>query len=270
MVPLMTDRLDTIFISHGSPMHAVQPGAAGEVWRSLGERVPRPRALVVVSAHWETNRPTVSAASHPGTIHDFSGFPKALYRIHYPALGAPDVAQRIAGLLRANGFDAAIDAERGLDHGAWVPLSYLYPRADVPVVQLSVQPERDPAHHLALGRALAPLADEGVLVIGSGHMTHNLHEWMHGQASEGPADYVREFRDWIDQRIQAHDYDALAGYRQLAPHAARAHPTDEHFLPLFVALGSAGPGYYPEHVFSDIERGVLAMDAYLFHPDGKP
>jgi 4,5-DOPA dioxygenase extradiol len=266
----MTDRLATVFVSHGSPMHAAEAGPAGTAWHAIAERLPRPRAVLVVSAHWETRQPVLSSGLRPETIHDFSGFPDALYRIRYPAPGAPDVARRADELLRAAGFASTVDPERGLDHGAWVPLSYMYPRADVPVLQLSVQPALGPAHHLALGRALGPLANEDVLLIGSGHMTHNLREWMRAGESSGVAPHVEEFRAWVDDRLQHGDGESLAAYRQLAPHASRVHPTDEHFLPLFVALGSAGHDYRAERVFDAVERGVLAMDAYLFQPTASP
>jgi 4,5-DOPA dioxygenase extradiol len=248
-------------------MHAVQAGPAGDAWRNLGETLPRPRAVLVVSAHWEASRPTVSTVLQPQTIHDFSGFPPALYRIRYPAPGAAEVARRVHGILAQAGIEAAIDGERGLDHGAWVPLSYMYPKADVPVTQLSVQTSLGPKHHLALGRAIAAIADEGVLIVGSGHMTHNLREWMQGSSTT--AAYVEEFREWVFTRLRDHDFEALAGYRSLAPHAQRAHPTEEHFLPLFVALGAAGLMARPERIFTQVERGVLAMDAYIFHPAGQ-
>jgi 4,5-DOPA dioxygenase extradiol len=261
----MPDRLATVFISHGSPMHAIEAGGAGDAWREIGATLPRPRAVLVISAHWETEQPTVSSTPHPETIHDFSGFPEPLYRIRYPAPGAPALAKRVDELLGAAGFAVEVDNERGLDHGAWVPLSYMYPQADVPVVQLSVQPSLTPAHHLGLGRALAALADDGVLMIGSGHMTHNLRDWARG----GSVSYVREFRDWVNERLQGLDVESLSAYRTLAPHAARAHPSEEHFLPLFVALGAAGPECQPQRVFAEMERGALAMDAYLFHPSNR-
>lgn len=256
----MSTGLATVFVSHGSPMHAIEAGGAGNAWREIGATLPRPHAALVISAHWETDRPTVSSASRPGTIHDFSGFPEPLYRIRYPAPGAPMVARRVQECLGSAGLAVEVDENRGLDHGAWVPLSYMYPQADIPALQLSVQPTRSPMHHLALGRALTALADDGVLIIGSGHMTHNLRDWVHG----GENAYAREFRDWVNERIDNRDFESLAAYRTLAPHAVRAHPTEEHFLPLFVALGAAGPEYRPERVFSEMERGVLAMDAYLF------
>lgn len=258
--------LPTLFLSHGSPMHALEPGAAGEAWAALGRRLPRPRALVVASAHWETNVPMFTGNARPQTIHDFLGFPDPLYRLRYSAAGEPAIAARAAELLKAAGFTSAIDGCRGLDHGAWAPLLHMYPDADVPVLQLSVQTPLGTRHHLALGRALAALAAQDVLLVGSGHMTHNLRDWMLGRGDAAPAPYAREFQSWVEARIVAHDLDALAEYRARAPHAVRAHPTEEHFLPLFVALGAAAERYRPERVFDAIEGGVLAMDAYLLHP----
>ena len=256
-------RLPSVFISHGSPMHALEPGAAGEAWKALGRRLPRPRAILISSAHWETNVPMLTGSAKPETLHDFSGFPEPLYRLRYPAAGAPGVSQRAQGLLKEAGFTAAIDGCRGLDHGAWAPLLYAYPAADVPVVQLSVQPELGPRHHLAVGRALRKLSDEGVLIIGSGHMTHNLRDWARGAGA--PADYAREFQDWVKERIEKKELDLLADYRSRSPQGVRAHPSEEHFLPLFVALGAAPEAAKPERIFGAIEGGVLAMDAYVFH-----
>jgi 4,5-DOPA dioxygenase extradiol len=255
-------RLPSVFVSHGSPMHALQPGPAGEAWAALGRRLGRPRAIVIASAHWETERPLLTGAARPQTIHDFYNFPEPLYRLRYPAPGAPDVAQQAKGLLLEKGFPADIDPQRGLDHGAWSPLLYMYPEADVPVVQLSIQSALGPKHHLEVGKALKTLAVEDVLVIGSGHLTHNLRDWARG--SGAPAPYAREFQDWVKQKIDNQDLENLADYRSLSPHGVRAHPSDEHFLPLFVALGAAGEGT-PERVYDTIDSGVLAMDAYVFN-----
>jgi len=252
--------LPALFLSHGSPMHAIQPGAVRAVWENIARDLPRPKALLIASAHWETNLPMLTGSAKPETIHDFYGFPKPLYEIQYPAPGAPDVGQRALGLLKDAGFTAAIDGCRGLDHGAWSPLLYMYPKADVPVVQIAVQTPLGPRHHVDLGRALAPLAQEGVLIIGSGHMTHNLRERNNG----APAAYAREFQSWVKEKIVARDFDSLVNYRELNPHGVRAHPTDEHFLPLFVALGAAREGYKAERLYDGIEMGSLAMDAYLF------
>jgi 4,5-DOPA dioxygenase extradiol len=255
--------LPSIFISHGSPMHALEAGAAGEAWAELGRRLGKPRAIVIASAHWETNVPMLTGSPKPETIHDFSGFPEPLYKLRYPAPGAPGVAQRAQSLLKEAGITAGIDGCRGLDHGAWAPLLYAYPDADVPVVQLSIQPPLGPRHHIAVGRALRPLLKEQILIVGSGHMTHNLRDW--GRGNNAPQPYAREFQDWVKRKIEAHDLESLSEYRSLNPHGVRAHPTDEHFLPLFVALGAAREQGKPERVFDAIESGVLAMDAYVFN-----
>ena len=252
--------LPTLFLSHGSPMHALEPGAVRAVWEDIARTLPRPKAILIASAHWETNLPALTGAAQPETIHDFYGFPKPLYEIQYPAPGSPELASRALQQLEKNQFKAVQDPSRGLDHGAWSPLLYMYPKADVPVVQIAVQTPLGPQHHVDLGRALAPLAQESVLIIGSGHMTHNLRERSDG----APAAYAREFQAWVKEKIEARDFDSLVNYRALNPHGVRAHPTDEHFVPLFVALGAAREGYKAERLYDGIEMGSLAMDAYLF------
>lgn len=254
--------LPSIFISHGSPMHALQPGPAGEAWKALGSRLPRPRAILIASAHWETSLPMLTGNAKPETIHDFYNFPAPLYKLRYPAPGAPEVAQRAQALLKNTGFGAAIDGCRGLDHGAWAPLLYAYPEHDVPVVQISVQPALGPRHHFNVGRALRQLTEEGVLVIGSGHMTHNLRDWARGAGRPEP--YASEFQAWVFEQLNRNDVESLLEYRSRSPHGARAHPTDEHFLPLFLALGAAPENGRPERVYDAIDAGVLAMDAYVF------
>ena len=264
--------LPTLFVSHGSPMHALHAGRAGAAWADLGRRLPKPKAVVMASAHWETEWPMLATQARPETIHDFGGFPPELYKLRYPAPGAPEVAQRAVDLLRAADLPVSTNGCRGLDHGAWVPLRYMYPDADVPVTQISLQPALGADHHLRVGAALAPLTREGVLIVGSGHMTHNLRDWMQfvrtrGRAPEdaGEADYVAAFRRWADTALSAGDGDALARWHELAPHAARAHPTDEHYLPLPLAFAAAGPHPRVEHIDAGVDAGVLAMDAYVFH-----
>lgn len=260
----MTTRLPSLFISHGSPLTALQPGQLGTRLAALAAALPRPRAIVVASAHWLQHGPMVSATAQPETIHDFSGFPPELYRLRYPAPGAPQLAADIAARLSAAGLEPRLDPQRGLDHGAWVPLRLLYPQADIPVLQVSVQPALGPAHQLALGRALAPLRQDGVLLIGSGSITHNLHDWRnYDEAREAP--YVRPFTGWIEQKLQTDDVPALLDYRRQAPFAEQAHPTDEHLLPLHFAMGAAGTERLgAQRIDAGIDMGFLAMDIYRF------
>ena len=258
--------LPTLFLSHGSPMHAIEPGAAGRAWEALGRALPRPRAVLMVSAHWETAVPMLTGNPKPQTIHDFGGFPQELYAIAYPAPGAPDLAAQAVALLKNATITAGVDGCRGLDHGAWVPLRWMYPGHDVPVVQLSVQPELGPARHVALGAALAPLAKENVLIVGSGHTTHNLRDWIANPRRREPMAYAKAFSDWLAEHLDANDTGALVDYRERAPEAARAHPSEEHFLPLFVAWGAAGDAPRVERVVEGFEAGALALDSYAFHP----
>jgi len=251
------------YISHGSPMLALDTGKTGLAWQALVADLPKPKAILMVSAHWGSLQPAVGAASQPETIHDFGGFPAALFDLQYPAPGAPWLAEKVAAALEAAGLPVAVHPSRGLDHGAWVPLRVMYPDADVPVVQLSIQPRQGPEHHYRLGQALAALQQEGVMIIGSGSLTHNLYEVM-GDITEGdprvPA-YVPAFQAWMNEKLLANDINALLDYRLQAPEANRAHPTDEHLLPIFVVLGAAQGGSV-ERSHSGITGGVLAMDVY--------
>ena len=245
-------------------MQAVQPGVAGRAWVALGKALPRPRAILIASAHWETSVPMLTGNPKPQTIHDFGGFPPELYQQRYPAPGATDVAAQAVSLLKRADIAAGVDGCRGLDHGAWVPLKWMYPQHDIPVAQLSVQPELGAAHHLRLGRALAPLREDDVLIIGSGHTTHNLRDWMSNPRRDEPLRYVEAFSAWLHDRLQAHDADAVSAYRERAPDAVRAHPTEEHFLPLFVAWGAGGTDSPVERVVSGYEGGAMSLDSYLF------
>ena len=260
-------KMPTLFVSHGAPTLPLEPGLTGAAWQKIAAQLPKPSAILVISAHWEMDIPTVSSAVKPETIHDFSGFPEALYQLQYPAPGSPELAQATASALQHAGISAQLNSVRGLDHGAWVPLSLMYPAADIPVAQLSLQPDKNPAWHIALGRALQPLREQGVLIIGSGSITHNLHAiFRHRQGDPVPY-WVTEFCDWIAVKIQAGDIDALADYRRLAPYAAQNHPTDEHLLPLFVALGAADKIGAVQHLNRVMTYGFLAMDAWLFGLD---
>ncbi|HEX7390788.1 MAG TPA: class III extradiol ring-cleavage dioxygenase [Acidiphilium sp.] len=256
--------LPSLFISHGSPMLALTETPARDFLAGLAATLPRPRAILVVSAHWETALPMVNAVARNGTIHDFGGFPRALYEMVYPAPGDPALAERIAGMLKQAGFETGIDRVRGLDHGAWIPLLLAWPDADIPVLQVSVQPHLGAAHHLALGRALAPLRAEDILIVGSGSFTHDLRRFR-GQAVDAPeSPDVTAFSAWMDRAIAASDLDALVDYRARAPHARDEHPTEEHILPLFAALGAAGDPVSARRLHNSTEHAILRMDAYAF------
>lgn len=264
-------RLAPIFVSHGSPMTALEPGAAGAFWRGLGGRIDRaaqhPRAIVAVSAHTLTREPVLLAAARHATVHDFYGFPEALYRLSYDTAGAPELAQRAAALIRAAGLPVHTTADGGLDHGIWSPLRFVYPAADIPVLPLGFPPDWTPARLLALGRALAPLADEGVLLMGSGSITHNLGLVFGASAPALDAPEIApcaEFRQWFADRGAARDWDALLDWRERAPHAARMHPSDEHLLPFFVAAGAGGEAWPALRLHASVTYGCLGMDAYAF------
>lgn len=256
--------LPALFVSHGAPLLAIDDGPAHRFLRELGPSLGKPRAIVVISAHWETSAPAVTVSMRPETIHDFSGFPEALYRLRYPAPGDPELAGRVFQLLDAAGLAGAADYSRGLDHGAWVPLLLMYPDADVPVLQVSLQTALGTAHHLALGEALAPLRREGVLLIGSGSATHNLREirWQE-DAAEVPA-WTSEFADWLTTAVAEHRVSNIVDYRTRAPHAVRNHPTEEHFLPLLVAMGAGDPAADWRCVHHSYTYGVVAMDVHRF------
>lgn len=241
-------RQPILFLSHGSPLTALSPGELGGVWRVLSRRLieeaQRPRAIVAATAHWTTAAPRVGAASQPATVHDFSGFPEALYRLEYTPPGDPVLALKVVERLKDAGLSAEVDPARGLDHGIWVPLRRLFPEAQIPVVPLSVQPQQGAAAHLALGRALRPLRDEGVLIVATGHLTHNLADWHRRQhaALPQPDERSRAFRQRVHDGLVGHRSIPWSEWNRVLPEASFAHPTPEHFLPLLVALGAAGHG----------------------------
>lgn len=255
-------RLPTLFVSHGAPTFALEPGLAGPKLHALGRALPTPKAVLIVSPHWMTRGARVGLSEQPATIHDFGGFPPPLYEIGYPAAGHTALARRTLDLLKNTGWPAQGEEHRGLDHGAWVPLLYLYPHADVPVFQVSLPQGLDGASAWAFGQALAPLRDEGVLVIGSGSLTHNLYEFRSGHGDD--AAYATEFVAWVREAVRQGDSARLRRTLDDAPHAQRAHPTSEHFLPLLVAAGAAGEGMAAEVIDGGIAHGVLSMDSFVF------
>ncbi len=268
--PVDQDRLPTLFVPHGAPTFALQPGEAGEALVEYARRIGRPKAVLIVSAHWDTPIPTFGIVPRPETLHDFYGFPQQLYSIRYPAPGAVPLAMEARGLLEESGFEVALDPQRGLDHGAWIPLRLMYPDATVPVLTLSVQSHLGPAHHYRVGQALAPLRDAGVLVVGSGNLTHNLSHFHQLRGADSAPEYVTAFQHWVHDHLQSGDIPSLLGYRHLAPGAMQAHPTDEHLLPFYVALGAAGTEFETEAVYSGVTFNMLAMDSYAFWPVNHP
>ena len=270
------DRLPSLFVSHGAPSFAMEPGLAGPRLTALGRELPKPRAVLIVSPHWVTPRPLVGMVERPRTIHDFGGFDPALYEIDYPVAGHPQLARRTLDLLQEAGWSPRPDERRGLDHGAWVPMLYLYPAADVPVFQVSLPSRLDADSAWTFGQALAPLADDGVLIVGSGSLTHNLNEVrgghrLHGQHGEHGQEeaYVAEFAAWVREAVVAGDSMRLRQTLALAPHAQRAHPTAEHFWPLLVAAGAAATSLPATVIDGGITHRVLAMDSFVFGRAGR-
>lgn len=256
--------MPTIFVSHGMPAIVVQPCLTQDFLKNLGQTFNRPKAIICISAHMEAVWPILTASAAPETIHDFAG-PRILFKKHYPAPGEPDLAQEAVSLLSHAGFKARTNPTRGLDHGAWVPLMLMYPEADVPVIQLSVQTELDPQHHLDLGRALKPLRKKGVLILGSGGATHNLPEIRNYAIDSVPPDYATAFDAWLEETIREGREEALLDYIKQGPSASRNHPYPaEHFLPLFVPLGAAGPGANGRVLHKAFMYGILSMAAYAW------
>lgn len=259
--PAMT-KAPVFFISHSAPTFALEPGKLGGRLSVLGKKLCGVKAVLVVSPHWQTDGVKVMANESPATLHDFGGFPRPLYDLQYPAPGHLQFAVEASQLLVEAGFKASLDDGRGLDHGAWVPLLHLLPAADIPVFQVSLPHTLDAAGALRLGRTLAPLRQRGVLLVGSGSMTHNLYEIR--QSAAGEAAYAREFTSWVRETVLADAAHQLADYRRLAPHAERSHPTEEHFLPLLVAIGANGGESAVQVIEGGITYGVLSMESYVW------
>lgn len=254
----------TLFISHGAPTLAIDGSPAHVFLKNYGLELGKPDAIIVLSAHYESPVPSVTSGRRPFTIHDFGGFPQVLHDMQYPAPGHPELAAAIVAHLGAGGIDAEADPVRGLDHGAWVPLVLMYPDADVPVVQVSIDPARGAAWHSMLGACLAPLRERAVMIVGSGSATHNLGHYFRSGPGNPTPDWVAAFNDWLADRVSAGDIEALLDYRARAPFARENHPTEEHFLPLLAALGAAGGGVAGRRVHQSYEHGVLSMDTYAF------
>ena len=257
-----TSKTPVLFISHGAPTFAIEPGLLGPRLQTLGTQLPDLKAVLVVSPHWQTKDVKVMGTARPETIHDFGGFPSSLYALQYPVAGHPDVARETVRLLRASGYAATVDDGRGLDHGAWVPLLHLLPEARVPVLQVSMPFDLSTRAALKLGQTLAPLRDQGVLIVGSGSMTHNLHDFR--QSGAPPEAYAQEFADWVQTTVRAKGLQQLLNYRAEAPHAVRAHPSEEHFLPLLITMGATTDTDELQVLQGGVSNGALSMDSYVW------
>lgn len=255
----MTPKSLALFVSHGAPSMIVEDCPTRDFLRQLGKVIGRPKGIVCISAHWTTEEPRVTMHPQPPTIHDFYGFPEELYSLSYPAPGEPVLAKRVLSLLHGQGIPGDKDLSRGFDHGAWAPLMLMYPDAGIPVVQLSVQPQLGPEHHLAVGKALQPLLDEEVLLLASGSTTHNLRDFFGQELDSEPLPYAREFAEWLTKAIADGRTNEMLDYVKYAPHALRNHPTPEHFLPIFVPMGAGGKGQLIHDAYT---YGILSMAAY--------
>jgi 4,5-DOPA dioxygenase extradiol len=251
--------LPSLFISHGAPDLPIRKGPTQAFLRQLANTLPTPRAILIISAHWLTANPIVSTNKHPKTVYDFGGFPPELYQLSYPAPGAPAVANQVAELLAAANLPVQTDAKRGFDHGVWTPLILIYPDAKIPVIQMSLQPAQGPEYHVHLGKLLAPLRSEGILIIGSGAATHNLRAFAGYKTA--PPTWITTFDTWLTTAVHNNDLPSLLSYRQQAPYAVQNHPTEEHLLPLFVALGAGGQG---KQIHQGFTYGAFSMSAFAF------
>lgn len=255
----------SIFISHGAPDLPLSPSPALNFLKTLSQQLERPDAILVISAHWLTATPTVSTSPRMEAIYDFWGFPKEIYQLGYSPPGAPKLAEQVIEKLHANGIQATCDTRRGLDHGAWEPLYLMYPDADIPVTQLSLQAHQGSQYHFKIGQILASLRQENILILASGTATHNLMAFGSFSFDAAPPGWVKAFDDWLASTIHRSNTEALINYRKEAPYATQNHPSEEHFLPLLVALGAGGKSPKCSQLHSSFTYGVLSMAAYAFH-----
>ncbi len=261
MAEAASELTPALFVGHGSPLTAFEDNPFVTAWRELGERLPRPKAVLVISGHWYAQGTAVTAMERPPTIHDFYGFPEPLYRFRYEAPGSPELAHRTAELLAPAG--AAETRRWGLDHGAWTVLMHMYPKADVPVVALSLDASKTPAEHYEIGARLAPLREEGVMVMGTGNIVHNLRLYRRGE-NEAANPVVEGFRKEVQERLRRHDHDALKDYLSLGPGAPLAAPTPDHFLPLIYVAALQRPDEAPSFITEVTEGGGVDMTTVVF------
>ncbi len=250
--------MPAIFLGHGNPMNALASNDYTEAWRRIGRELPRPRAIVSISAHWFVPGTAVTAAAQPRTIHDFGGFPRELHEVQYPAPGDPELARRIQAEVLA-ALPVGLDTSWGLDHGTWSVLHHLYPDADVPVIQLSLDETQPPPYHFEIGRQLASLRDEGILVMGSGNLVHNLHAYAWGRHPREPYDWAVRFERQAQELLRAHDFRPLIHYESLGPDAILAAPTPDHYLPLLYVLGAWREGDPITFPVAGMDGGSISM-----------
>ena len=253
----MLDVLPAIFFGHGNPMNAVQTNGFTEGWRMIGERTPKPQAILSISAHWFVPGIRVTANKAPRTIHDFGGFPRELYQVQYPAPGEPDLARRVQSLLAP--VPVLLDESWGLDHGTWSVLKHVYPEADVPIVQLSIDERQPPEFHFELGKKLAPLRAEGVLIVGSGNLVHNLHTYAWGRHVPEPYDWAVRFETTASRHLSSGNYQALVDYEALGKDALLAIPTPEHYLPLLYVGGTRQRDDDVSFPIEGVDGGSISM-----------
>lgn len=256
----MSARMPALFLGHGSPMNALEDNAYTQTWAELGRRFPAPKAILMISAHWMTNTTAVTAMEQPKTIHDFGGFPPALYAMQYPAPGSPELAQRVAELLAPE--PVVLDHSWGLDHGAWSLLVKVYPQATIPVVQLSLNLNQDAEYHYTLGQQLSALRDEGIMLMASGNVVHNLRQ-LHPQIRA--YDWAERFDQAVKNKIEQGDFEALIHFEKMGMDARLSIPTTEHYLPLLYILGAKRDDDQLEVLCEDLAMGSISMTSYLFN-----
>lgn len=257
----MTERMPALFLGHGNPMNAIEPNAYAQAWAALGSSLPRPAAVLAVSAHWYVPGTRVTAMRAPRTIHDFRGFPDALYEMDYPAPGSPELAERVREILRP--LPVVADSDWGLDHGSWAVLCHVYPDADVPVVQLSIDREQPPAFHFEVGERLGALRDEGILLVGSGNIVHNLSRYAWNRENPAPYDWAERFDARVRQLLERRDDASLIDYESFGEDARLSAPTPEHYLPLLYVAGARRDDDRVGFPVTGIEGGSVSMLAVL-------
>lgn len=247
-----------IFFGHGNPMNAITENPYAPRWREIGARLRKPKAVLAISAHWYVEHTAVTVSTSPRTIHDFGGFPRALSEVQYPAPGDPDLAGRVRDLI-SPAAPVALDNRWGLDHGTWSVLMHAFPEADVPVVQLSIDETQPPQFHYELGKRLAQLREEDVLIVGSGNVVHNLHAFAWGRHPVEPFDWAQRFEETVRGHVMARDFEPLVDYEMLGRDALLSAPTPDHYLPLLYVLGASTAGDAPSFPVEGLDGGSVSM-----------